>query len=531
MSDSEVSDEDGAGPEPSSQHPVGPVRAPRLVVAVGASAGGLESLERLLTHVPDDTGLAFVIVQHLSPHHKTMMVELLARRTDLDVRTAVHGVAVRRDTVHVLPPGKRMTIAKGRLQLDSDIGGEQPNLPIDRFFASLAADAGERAVAIVLSGTGSDGTAGIADIQAEGGLVLAETEVTAAFSGMPDNAVASGHVDYSLAPEEMIEILVEHAGRTVGGSGELIESGDRDTGRVLELLHERHGIDFTRYKAGTIGRRIERRVQLAGGDGALGGYVGRLEDDPDELDLLYHDLLIGVTRFFRDEACFEKLELEVLPRLFRKLDAGAPVPRLVRRLRDRRGALLARDAGARADRGARPADRGEDLRHRPAPRRARARRARRLRQGAARERLGGAAGAAFREAPGRLSASSTPCASTSCSPATTCSPTRRSRRLDLVVCRNLLIYFELPAQSKALRLFHFALAKGRGRRCSGRARRSGRWPIASTRSTSPAGCSGRATTIARRGDFHFEPPKLEDTEHAAPRRRPPRARRAAWTPA
>ena len=508
MSDTETSGKDDVEPE-SPPRPLERLRAPRLVVAVGASAGGLESLERLFARVPDDTGLAFVIVQHLSPHHKTMMVELLARRTDLDVRTAVHGVAVRRDTVHVLPPGKRMTIAKGRLQLDSDIGDEQPNLPIDRFFVSLAADAGERAVAIVLSGTGSDGTVGIADVKAEGGLVLAETEVTAAFSGMPDNAVASGHVDYSLAPEEMIEILVEHAGRVAGDVGVATGGEERQVGRVLELLHERHGIDFTRYKAGTIGRRIERRVQLAGGDGALGGYVGRLEDDPDELDLLYHDLLIGVTRFFRDEACFEKLELEVLPRLFRKLDPERPFRAwcagcatgeepysLAMLVREQIEALgqpieakifatdLHRGALAHAGLGVYAEEQLENV--------SAARRARHFEKhpdgfrvvDAVRQHVVFARHDVLADAP--------------------------FTRLDLVVCRNLLIYFELPAQSKALRLFHFALRKG-GAAMLGPSETLG--PVADRFEPVDESCRlfRKSDDDRPTGDFHFEPPKLEDT--------------------
>ena len=437
------------------------LRAPRLVVAVGASAGGLESLERLFAHVPPDTGIAFLVIQHLSPHHKTMMVELLARRTSLDVRTATHGVSVRRDTVHVMPPGKSMSIADGRVLLEPQSGGH-PHLPIDRFFTSLAADAGQRAVAIVLSGTGADGSRGIVDIRAGGGLVLAETEVTAAFGGMPGSAVASGCVNYSLAPGEMIEILRAHVRQlgTPERSGTDERVSERGTGRVLEMLHERYAIDFTRYKPTTIERRIERRVELSGsGDGSgqgVAAYIARLTDDADELDALYHDMLIGVTRFFRDEACFEKLELEVLPKLFAHLPpergfrawsagcaTGEEAYTLAMLVRERIEAggvpieakIFATDlhqgALAHAGLGVYTAEQLESVSER--------RRARHFEPceggfrlvDAVRQHVVFARHDVLNDAP--------------------------FTRLDLVTCRNLLIYFEVPAQYKAMRLFHFAL--------------------------------------------------------------------------
>ena len=449
------------------------LRAPRLIVAVGASAGGLESLERLFAHIPPDCGHAFLVIQHLSPHHKTMMVELLARRTALDVRTATHGVSVRRDTVHVMPPGKRMSIVDGRLLLETQ-GGGHPQLPIDHFFSSLAADAGRRAVAVVLSGTGADGSRGIVDIRAQEGLVLAETEVTAAFGGMPGNAVASGCVDHSLAPEEMIEILQHHVsrlGRSEGGAGgetghpadhEPDEEDDpsnvsaRGAGRVLEMLHERYAIDFTQYKPSTVERRIERRVELSQAGGGMQAYIARLADDADELDAMYHDLLIGVTRFFRDESCFQKLELEVLPRLFAHLppergfrawSAGCAsgeeaytLAMLVREQIEKSGQpieakIFATDlhpgALAHASLGVYTAEQLEHVSQ-----------ARRLRHfepceggfrlvDAVRQHVVFARHDVLNDAP--------------------------FTRLDLVTCRNLLIYFEVPAQSKAIRLFHFSL--------------------------------------------------------------------------
>ena len=461
-----VNDEDrlaGGAAAPSGDGAAAPprggslARPPRLIVAVGASAGGLDSLERLFAHVPPDSGFAFVVVQHLSPNHRTMIGELLARRTGLDVRMAAHGVTVRRDTVHVMPPGKQMTIADGRLLLE-DQGGEHPHLPIDRFFASLAPDAGQRAVAVVLSGTGADGSRGVVDVKSLGGLVLAETEVTAAFSGMPSSAVASGCVDYSLAPEEMAELLQGHA-RRLGRSDadeEDRRAPARGTGRVLELLHERYAIDFTQYKPTTIERRIERRVELSDAEGGVEAYVARLVDDPDELDELYHDLLIGVTRFFRDEACFEALELEALPRLFSHLpidrgfrawvagcatgEEAYSLAMLVREQNEAAGRpidakIFATDlhqgALAHASLGVYTA---EQLAHVPE-----ARRQRHFEPceggyrvvDAVRQHVVFARHDVLNDAP--------------------------FTRLDLVTCRNLLIYFATPAQHKALRLFHFAL--------------------------------------------------------------------------
>ena len=456
--------DDGAAPPASSPLARGDLaRRPRLVVAVGASAGGLESLERLFAHVPAETGFAFVVIQHLSPHHKTMMVELLARRTVLDVRTAAHGVLVRRDTVHVMPPGTWMTIENGRLLLAAQ-GEQLPNLPIDRFFSSLAADVGARAVAIVLSGTGADGSRGIVDVAAQGALVLAETEVTAAFSGMPDSAVASGCVDYSLAPEEMIEILEAHVRRRgAQGTGEAVaddpadgNASARGTGRVLERLHDAYGIDFTQYKPATVARRIERRIELSDTEGGIERYIERLDGDDAELDVLYHDLLIGVTHFFRDAACFSALELEALPRLFARLgpdhvfrawvagcasgEEAYTLAMLVQEQieasgRERQAKIFATDlhGGAleRASLGIYPAEQLEQLTE--------SRRARwfepceggyrvvdEIRRHVVFARHDLLADAPF-------------------------------TRLDLVSCRNLLIYFELPAQRKALRLFHFAL--------------------------------------------------------------------------
>ena len=434
-----------------------PSRRPVLTVGVGASAGGLESLERLFSQVPDDAGFGFVVVQHLSPHHPTMMVELLARRTGLDVRTAAHGAAVRRDTVHVLPPGKRVGIEGGRLVLE-DQPRDRLNLPVDAFFSSLARDAGPEAVAIVLSGTGADGTQGIAEVRERGGLVLAETGITAQFSGMPDSAVASGHVNRSLAPEEMAEALSERLRERRGDATPADASAD--VGSILALLHERHGIDFAQYKPATVARRIERRMQLRGdASGDAEAYLARLHEEPEELEELYHDMLIGVTRFFRDAACFERIEFEVLPRLLTGLAPGQPlrawsagcasggeayslailVQERLEASGDAREAKifatdLHRGALATAIEGVYAPEQLEHVSER--------RLARYFEPHARGHRVRDEVRRHVVFAPHNLLADA-PFA-----------------RLDLVVCRNLLIYFEQAAQRRVLRLLHFALVEG-----------------------------------------------------------------------
>ena len=496
------------------------VRAPRLVVGVGASAGGLESLERLFAHMPADTGFAFVVVQHLSPHHKTMMVELLARRTSLDVRAATHGVSVRRDTLHLMPPGKRMTIADGRLLLE-DQTNELPSLPIDRFFASLGADVGTRAVAIVLSGTGADGSRALRDVKSRGGLVLAETEVTATFSGMPDSAVASGYVDYSLAPEEMVEVLQTHVRRlaTPDERGDDRETA-RGVGRVLELLHERYSIDFTQYKSGTIERRIERRMELAGGDreNDLPAYVERLVEDVDELDSLYHDLLIGVTQFFRDPLCFEALEIEVLPRLFAQLplegifrawvagcasgEEAYTIAMLVQEQIESSGQAiqakifatdLHQGALAHASFGVYSTEQLENV--------SETRRARHFEPceggyrvvDAVRRHVIFARHDLLGDAP--------------------------FTQLDLVTCRNLLIYFQVPAQQKAMRLFHFALRID-GALMLGPSETLGRFADDFSVIDEPRRLYRKSRAARLPDDMRFEPPSLVPARppHGAARR-------------
>ncbi|MEP6861133.1 MAG: chemotaxis protein CheB [Deltaproteobacteria bacterium] len=286
------------------------------VVGIGASAGGLESLEHLFAAIPQDTGLAFVVVQHLSPDFRSLMDELIARHSDMPVRLAEDGTPVRANHIYLMPPGKEMIIRDRHLWL-TDKEPHKFSLPIDSFFRSLAQDLGPQAVAIVLSGSGSDGSRGIVDIKRAGGLVLAETTESAKFDGMPRSATESGAVDHQETPADLARVLRGLEPVEVRPEQPAL-SEDPAMDSVLRMMRDHCGIDFSLYKMTTVGRRIQRRVEML----RLGGlpeYVAQLEEDPDELNKLYSDLLIGVTQFFRDPEAFEALEHQVIPPLLDSL--------------------------------------------------------------------------------------------------------------------------------------------------------------------------------------------------------------------
>jgi two-component system, chemotaxis family, CheB/CheR fusion protein len=284
-----------------------------FVVGVGASAGGLEALQRLFATARPTGELAFVVVQHLSPDFESLMGELLAPHTSLTVERVEEGTLVKPDHVYVMPPRHEMIISEGRLHLTERDPGKGLFLPIDAFLTSLARDTGERAIGIILSGTGSDGSRGVRAVHEAGGLVVVQDE-TAKFDGMPRSAADTGVVDLVLAPEAMNDVLVRYL-EDGGELGEVEGGADRDVlARIFELLRKESGIDFADYKSGTVGRRIERRLLLTD-SGDLEQYLDRIAGDPVELRSLYRDLLIGVTRFMRDHEAFEKLANEVLPEL------------------------------------------------------------------------------------------------------------------------------------------------------------------------------------------------------------------------
>lgn len=294
-----------------------------FVIGLGASAGGLEALERFFRAVPEHTGLVFVVIQHLSPDFKSLMDELLGRVTPLEVVRVDTAVTIKPDTVYILPPRKEMVLRQGQLLTFDKPTDQLLSLPINTFFRSLAREQAERSVAIVLSGTGADGSVGIQDVHDVGGLVLVQQPESAKFDGMPRSAIKTGCVDAILAPDEMPALLVSYAQDPEAGR-QALQAQHPDlppqTGveAVFERLRETYGLDFSVYKSATISRRIERRASM-GAAGILSDYLDLVLGDAHELDRLYKDLLIGVTRFFRDPEAFELIEQMVIPELLRQV--------------------------------------------------------------------------------------------------------------------------------------------------------------------------------------------------------------------
>src|SRR5690606_9153204 len=229
------------------------------VVGIGASAGGLEALEEFFAHMPSNTGFAFVVVQHLSPDFKSLMDELLARRTSMAVHRVEHGVRIEPDAIYVIPPKQELRLADGRLLLKERPGGSSLALPIDIFLESLAEAASERAVAVILSGSGSDGSRGVRAVHERGGTVLVQRPETAKFDSMPRRALETGVVDATGSPSELPQLILSATRGGAAAAAESSASESESTGLegVLELLRTEHGLDFTHYKPSTIRRRID----------------------------------------------------------------------------------------------------------------------------------------------------------------------------------------------------------------------------------------------------------------------------------
>lgn len=301
----------------------------RYIVGIGASAGGLEALETFFAHIPADTGMAFVVIQHLTPDFKSLMDELLARHTAMPIHKVEQDMAIAPDSVYLIPPNKMMTIDAGRFRLTERDHRHVLNLPIDHFFTSLAEESRENAIGIVLSGTGSDGSRGIRAIHAAGGLVLCQSLETAHFDGMPNSALATGVVDLALGPAAMPQVLIDYAHheRTIPGHGQAAFGADDDADPlkpIFDILSARYGVDFQHYKSGTISRRVDRRMALHGVS-TIDEYVDILNALPSEPLNLYRDLLIGVTEFFRDRDAWEVLEQRVIPQLCKALSSEREV--------------------------------------------------------------------------------------------------------------------------------------------------------------------------------------------------------------
>lgn len=288
-----------------------------LVVGIGASAGGLDAFKSFFANMRADSGMAFVLVQHLSPDHKSMLVDLLGAATKMKVIEAADGMAIQANRVFVIPPNSTLTVSGARLRVARPAPPRETRRPIDSFFSSLAEDQGENAVCVILAGTGSDGTLGLTAIKEHGGLTLAQAEFDHhAMPGMPLSAASSGQVDEVLAVEAMPAKLIAHQKHLLGVAGNKDEDGTRQDAvghlkTICELLRARCGHDFGPYKEKTFIRRMQRRMQVLQID-TPEGYIERLRAQPQELDLLFRELLIGVTQFFRDPDAFEALRSSVL---------------------------------------------------------------------------------------------------------------------------------------------------------------------------------------------------------------------------
>ncbi|MFZ0285919.1 MAG: chemotaxis protein CheB, partial [Terriglobales bacterium] len=308
--------------------PLAPIRADLFpIVGIGASAGGLEAFSDLLRSLPRKTGMAFVLVQHLDPSHASDLREILARTTNLPVEQVTDGVVVRPDHVYVIPPNTSMALKHGVLQLAARVLARGQHMPIDHFLRSLAEDRGNRAISVILSGTAADGTEGSRAIKAAGGITFAQDEQSAKYSSMPRSAVTAGCVDFVLPPAAIFKELIRVAQHPylAPNSAEKSDLAITSGGQfevLLSLLREAIGVDFTHYKQTTLQRRIERRMVLHK-LGKLKDYVRYVRDTPGEIEELYQDILIHVTGFFRDPEAFEALRKHVLPAFYRdNLKAG-----------------------------------------------------------------------------------------------------------------------------------------------------------------------------------------------------------------
>ena len=282
---------------------------PLYYVAIGASAGGLEAIEDFFTHMPENSGLGFIVIQHLSPDYKSLMVELLSKRTSMPVHRAENGQRVLANHVYLIPPKKNLTIFHGKLILSDQDHTKGINLPIDVFLRSLAEDQGEKAIAIILSGTGSDGMRGVRHIKEYGGMVMVQDEESARFNGMPRAAISTGLPDFILKPAEMPKQLlsfIKSPYNVTASRSETLLSDEDGITRIFSLLREKCKVDFTYYKPSTITRRIERRMTVTQSE-TIKDYVNFLNAHPAEINSLFRELLIGVTSFFRDPEAFHRL--------------------------------------------------------------------------------------------------------------------------------------------------------------------------------------------------------------------------------
>lgn len=452
-----------AVPRSASPTEVAAKSAAPLVVGIGASAGGLEAFTTFFTHMPADSGMAFVLVQHLDPNHKSMLVDLLGRHTAMPVKEAANGARIGANCIFIIPPNATLTLRGGVLRVSKPAPAREHRRPIDTFFTSLAEDQGERAVCVILSGTGSDGTQGLRKVKEHGGLSLAQADLDAtALSGMPQSAAATGLVDHIIPVAEMPDLLVDYQQHLHKIAPRKDSDGNRidmpaHMAAICALLREGTGHDFSQYKRNTLLRRIQRRMQVLRVD-AVPAFIERLRKEPRQVELLFRELLIGVTQFFRDPHAFEALAGAVIPKLLEHKQAGDQlriwVPACATGEEVYSIAILVREALERHGLNLKVQIFGTDVDD-AAVAMARAARYHKRMEGTSQERIErwfAADGDDYR-------------------------PVREIRemcifsthsvikdppfsRLDLISCRNLLIYLEPGLQDRLMQTFHYALRPG-----------------------------------------------------------------------
>jgi len=296
------------------------------VLGIGASAGGLEAINELFDNMPSATGFSFVVVQHLSPDYKSLMGELLAKHTDMQVLEATEAMALKPNCVYLIPTGKIITLKNGLLHLVTKMRDHSPNTAIDTFFESLAKDQGEKAIGIILSGTGTDGTRGIQAIKSAGGTVIVQDPATAQFDGMPNSAIGTGYADLILAPEMMPEELLEFIDETplLRSFNALSNQEEAILLDILELIYKSTSHDFSNYKRPTINRRLSKRMAERNIK-SLYDYYNYLLTHSEEIKKLCKEFLLHVTKFFRDAEAFQNIRAVVLKDILPKKEKGEPV--------------------------------------------------------------------------------------------------------------------------------------------------------------------------------------------------------------
>ncbi len=320
----------GDAQPPRPDAPDAPASATFPVVGVAASAGGLEAFTELLGHIKSDAGVALLLVQHLDPHRESMLATILGSTSPMPVAQGRDGEEIRPNRVYIIPPNASMTVERGRLSMRKREPGHVSHMPADILLRSMAAELGPRAVAVILSGGGTDGTLGIAEVKAAGGITFAQDEHSSKHDSMPMSAISTGYVDYVMPPDAIASELARIAspsylpGIPLGGASTVDADSESELRKVLDLVRKSSGVDFSQYKRSTMLRRIQRRMALRRRE-SIGDFIALLREDPEEVAALHHDLLIRVTHFFRDPGAFRALETEVFPGLIRNRRADDPI--------------------------------------------------------------------------------------------------------------------------------------------------------------------------------------------------------------